>query len=142
MELTPPTALVRRDGETIEIDLNEINTGEIIIIKSGARVPLDGEVSNGSSSINQAPITGESLPVEKSQGDQVFAGTINGEGSLEVTVTGKAGETTLAVCRTFKQSLELTIFRSNGFLLCSSFLSFFEPSYYLGSFPIDSVRIF
>jgi Cd2+/Zn2+-exporting ATPase len=96
MELTQPTALVRRDGEPIEVYLSEINTGETIIIKLGIRVPLDDEVSNGSSSINQAPITGESLPVEKSQGDKVFAGTINGEGSLVVTVTGKAGETTLA----------------------------------------------
>ena len=96
MELTPATAIVRRDGEVIEVDLSEVSSGETIILKSGAKVPLDGEVISGNSSINQAPITGESLPVEKSTGDQVFAGTINEEGSLEVTVTGKAGETTLA----------------------------------------------
>lgn len=96
MELTPPTALVRRDEEVIEVDLAEIVSDETIIIKSGAKIPLDGNVIEGKSSINQAPITGESLPVEKKEGDQVFAGTINGEGSLEVTVTGKAGETTLA----------------------------------------------
>lgn len=96
MELTPPTAIVRRNGETIEVGLAEISSGETILVKSGARVPLDGEVTSGTSSINQAPITGESLPVEKQSGDNVFAGTINGQGSLEVKVTGKAGETTLA----------------------------------------------
>jgi Cd2+/Zn2+-exporting ATPase len=96
MELSPLTALVKRNGEVTEVDLSEVSKDETIVIKSGAKVPLDGIVSAGSSSINQAPITGESLPVEKNEGDQVFAGTINGEGSLEATVTGKAGETTLA----------------------------------------------
>ena len=96
MELTPATALVKRDGSVTEVDLPDVAEGETIVIKSGAKVPLDGLVSGGSSSINQAPITGESLPVEKNKGDKVFAGTINGEGSLEATVTGKAGETTLA----------------------------------------------
>lgn len=96
MELSPLTALVKRNGEVTEVELSEVAKDETIVIKSGAKVPLDGIVSAGSSSINQAPITGESLPVEKNEGDQVFAGTINGEGSLEATVTGKAGETTLA----------------------------------------------
>lgn len=96
MELSPLTALVKRNGEVTEVELSEVAKDETIVIKSGAKVPLDGLVSAGSSSINQAPITGESLPVEKNEGDQVFAGTINGEGSLEAKVTGKAGETTLA----------------------------------------------
>lgn len=96
MELSPLTALVKRNGEVTEVELSEVAKDETIVIRSGAKVPLDGLVSAGSSSINQAPITGESLPVEKNEGDQVFAGTINGEGSLEAKVTGKAGETTLA----------------------------------------------
>lgn len=96
MELTPLTALVKRDGEVTEVDLSEVALDETIVVRSGAKVPLDGTVTSGSSAINQAPITGESLPVEKKIGDQVFAGTINGEGSLEAKVTGKAGETTLA----------------------------------------------
>jgi len=96
MELTPLTGLVKRDGEVTEVDLDEIAKGETIVIKSGAKIPLDGVVTGGSSSINQAPITGESLPVEKKETDHIFAGTINGEGSLEATVTGVAGETTLA----------------------------------------------
>ncbi|WP_411844963.1 heavy metal translocating P-type ATPase [Roseibacillus persicicus] len=96
MQLTPLTALVKRDGEITEVDLSEVATDETIVVRSGAKVPLDGTVITGSSAINQAPITGESLPVEKKIGDQIFAGTINGEGSLEARVTGKAGETTLA----------------------------------------------
>jgi Cd2+/Zn2+-exporting ATPase len=65
-------------------------------VRSGGRVPLDGAVVSGTSSIDQAPITGESMPAEKKQGDQVFAGTINGEGSLEVRVTKGYSDTTLA----------------------------------------------
>ena len=65
-------------------------------MNSGARIPLDGKVASGSSSVNQAPITGESMPVEKKNGDEVFAGTINGEGSLEVQVTKPASESMLA----------------------------------------------
>jgi Cd2+/Zn2+-exporting ATPase len=96
MELSPLKALVKRKGKITEVELSEVTTDEIIVIKSGAKVPLDGIVTAGSSSINQAPITGESLPIEKKVGDQIFAGTINGEGYLEATVTGMAGETTLA----------------------------------------------
>lgn len=96
MELTPPTALVKRNGEVLEVELSEVDANETVVIRSGAKVPLDGIVTSGSSSINQAPITGESLPVEKKAGDQIFAGTINGEGSLEAKVTGTAEQTTLA----------------------------------------------
>lgn len=96
MQLAPDIALVKRDGVVQEVPANEVKLGETIVIKSGQRVPLDGAVLSGMSAINQAPITGESMPVEKSQGDTVFAGTINGEGSLEVQTTKAAGDTTLA----------------------------------------------
>jgi len=96
MQLAPDVALVRRDGKTIEVPAVEVQLEETIIVKSGQRVPLDGIVVKGSSAINQAPITGESMPVEKNQGDVVYAGTINGEGSLEVQTTKAAGDTTLA----------------------------------------------
>jgi Cd2+/Zn2+-exporting ATPase len=96
MQLAPEVALVKRDGNIQEVPAKEVNSGETIVIKSGQRVPLDGTVLSGASAINQAPITGESMPVEKTQGDSVFAGTINGEGSLEVQTTKAAGDTTLA----------------------------------------------
>jgi Cd2+/Zn2+-exporting ATPase len=96
LELTPDTALVRRGDQVQEVRVEEVVLEEILVIKSGARVPLDGVVTAGESAINQAPITGESMPVEKQPGDTVFAGTINGEGSLEVKVTKVSTDTTLA----------------------------------------------
>ena len=97
LALTPETALRKRDGgEPEEVAAQDVKPGEIILVRSGQRVPLDGEVATGSSAINQAPITGESVPVEKNPGDPVFAGTINGEGSLEIRVTKAASDSTLA----------------------------------------------
>jgi Cd2+/Zn2+-exporting ATPase len=97
LALAPDTALRRGEGsEPDEVPADQIAPGEIILVRSGQRVPLDGEVATGFSAINQAPITGESVPVEKKPGDAVFAGTINGEGSLEVRVTKAAGDSTLA----------------------------------------------
>lgn len=97
LALTPQTALLKRDGrEPEEVPAMQVQPGETIVVRSGQRVPLDGEVSAGRSAVDQAPITGESVPVDKKPGDQVFAGTINGEGSLEVHVTKAADESTLA----------------------------------------------
>jgi Cd2+/Zn2+-exporting ATPase len=97
MELSPPTAIViAADGTERETAVVDIAIGTEIRIRSGSRVPLDGEVISGNSSVDQAPITGESVPVEKSPGDPVFAGTVNQEGSLTVRVTKTAGDSTLA----------------------------------------------
>ena len=96
MQLAPDVALVRRDGQTVEVPAADVQLEETIIVKSGQRVPLDGLVIKGKSAINQAPITGESMPLEKDRGDIVYAGTINGEGSLEIQTTKTAGDTTLA----------------------------------------------
>jgi len=96
MQLAPDTVFVKR-GDTIqEVSASDVAPGETIIVKSGQRVPLDGMVSTGESAIDQAPITGESIPVEKKPGDTVFAGTINGTGSLEVKTTKAAADTTLS----------------------------------------------
>jgi Cd2+/Zn2+-exporting ATPase len=96
LKLAPQTALLKSGDTFTESPVEEVRVGNIIAVKSGARVPLDGAVVKGASSVDQAPITGESMPVEKKQGDQVFAGTINGEGSLEVYVTKGYSDTTLA----------------------------------------------
>ena len=96
LKLAPETALVKRGNEIKEVPVEQVNVGEVVVIRSGAKVPLDGEVVSGESAINQAPITGESMPVEKKAGDPVFAGTINTEGSLEVRVTKPHSETTLS----------------------------------------------
>lgn len=97
MSLAPETALRRADdGSTTEVPAADVSVGETILIRNGQRIPLDGEVLSGNSAVNQAPITGESIPVEKEKGDQVFAGTVNGEGSLEVSVTKLASDSTLS----------------------------------------------
>ena len=97
LELSPPTAIViEADGTEREIAVAEVAIGAEIRIRSGSRVPLDGDVVSGNSSVDQAPITGESVPVDKAPGDPVFAGTVNAEGSLKVRVTKAAGDSTLA----------------------------------------------
>jgi len=95
MDLAPQKALVRRKGQEIEVDVASIQLGEQVIVRPGEKIPLDGVVRNGRSEVNQAPITGESMPVLKQPGDKVFAGSINQRGSLEIQVTHLSGDTTL-----------------------------------------------
>lgn len=94
--LTPKTALTRRDGKETELPVEQLQVGDVVIVKPGARLPADGEILVGHSGIDQAPITGESVPVDKEPGNPVYAGSINGEGALEVRVTKLAKDNTLA----------------------------------------------
>ncbi len=97
MDLTPPVARVReQDGSTQEVSPSEVPVGSVLVVRAGEKVPLDGVVLKGASGVNQAPITGESLPVDKTPGDEVFAGTINGDGTLEIESTKPADDSTLA----------------------------------------------
>ncbi len=110
-ELAPDTALVRRDGEEQEISVDELQVGDTVVVKPNERVPADGFVLQGESAVNQAPVTGESVPVDKAPVEdpeavedptdlgashRVYAGTINGSGALEVRVTKRADETTIS----------------------------------------------
>jgi Cd2+/Zn2+-exporting ATPase len=96
MHLRPDRALVRRsDGERV-VPSETVVVGETIVVRPGERIPLDGRVRSGLSEVDQSPITGESVPVTRGPDDEVFAGTINGSGLLEIEVTKPAGETTLA----------------------------------------------
>ena len=97
MAMTPETATVRLEsGEWSETDAGGVAVGQTVRVKPGERIPLDGVVTAGSSSVNQAPITGESIPVMKTAGDPVYAGTVNERGMLEFRVTANKGNTTLA----------------------------------------------
>jgi Cd2+/Zn2+-exporting ATPase len=96
MELSPKEALVKRNGEERYLPVEEVQMGDTIAVKPGEKIPLDGKVINGFSTVNQAPITGESMPVEKSKGSEVFAGTINQKGTLEIEVTHLYKDTTLS----------------------------------------------
>jgi Zn2+/Cd2+-exporting ATPase len=95
-QLTPKTALVVRNTIQVELPVDEIQIDEIVVVKPGVRIPVDGTVSHGQSSVDQSPITGESIPVEKDKGDKVFAGSINGNGQLLIKVTKLAKDNTLA----------------------------------------------
>ena len=96
MELKPENATLRRDGKEVTVSVQEVQPGEVFVVRPGDRVPLDGVVIEGASSVNQATITGESAPVPKVEGEDVFAGTINLDGFLVARVTKMAGETVLA----------------------------------------------
>ncbi len=96
MEMAPPAATVRRNSVELATPVEEVEAGEIIIIRPGEKIPVDGIVAKGRSFVNQSAITGESLPVEKTAGAAVYAGTMNERGSLEIRATSVGTDTTLA----------------------------------------------
>ncbi len=95
-DLAPKTALVRRDGNEIDVSVNDVQIGETVIVRPGVRVPVDGTVLTGTSAVDQSPVTGESIPVDKKPGDPLFVGSLNREGALEVKTTKLAKDSTLA----------------------------------------------
>jgi Cd2+/Zn2+-exporting ATPase len=97
LDLAPATATVQQpDGQWIEVPAHKVPLAAVVRVRPGERIALDGQVTAGRSTVNQAPITGESLPVDKAEGDTVFAGTINEVGSFEYRVTARADDSTLA----------------------------------------------
>ena len=106
MTLSPPTATVAdATGQWVESSVSEVQAGATMLVRPGERFALDGVVADGESAVNQAAITGESLPVEKRLGDKVFAGSMNGQGALRVTTTGGVDQTTLArIVRSVQQA--------------------------------------
>jgi Zn2+/Cd2+-exporting ATPase len=96
MSLTPAEAVVRRGTAEQTIPVSEIVPGDIVVVRPGDRLPVDGIVTNGRSAVNQAPVTGESVPVDKSTGATVFSGTVNGGGALEIRASRPASDSTIA----------------------------------------------
>ncbi|GGC67555.1 heavy metal translocating P-type ATPase [Haloferax sulfurifontis] len=96
MDLSPDEATVLRDGVETVVPVEELEIGDVVAVKPGEKIPVDGTVVTGDSAVNQAPITGESVPVDKTAGDEVFAGTVNEAGYLEVRVESAAGDDTLS----------------------------------------------
>ena len=96
LDLTPKTATLRRNDEEVIVPVDEVQVGDIVVVRPGGRIPVDGIVSAGQSSVNQAPITGESMPVEKFTGSDVFGGTLNETGRLEIKTIKVGEDTTLA----------------------------------------------
>lgn len=97
MDLTPERATVRQsNGSWLEVDVKTVELGALVRVRPGERIGLDGTVSSGNSTVNQAPITGESLPIEKNVDDPMYAGSVNESGSFEYRVTAEVNNTTLA----------------------------------------------
>ena len=96
LHLTPPTATLRRGDTESVIEVAELQVGDIVIVRPGERIPVDGVVTAGAGTVNQAPITGESMPVEKLKGSEVFSGTLNETGRLEIRTAKIGKDTTLA----------------------------------------------
>ncbi len=140
--LAPKTALVKRNGETVNIPIDELVPGDLVIVKPNARIPADGIVAAGSSSVDQSSITGESMPVDKSPADDpseawrsstkpnaesiVFAGTINGAGAMEILATRAAEDSTLA--KVVKMVAEAEEQRSPTQRFTDKFEKIFVPS--------------
>ena len=93
--LTPNEVLVRRGGSEAVVPADEVGVGEIVVVRPGERLAVDGVVAEGASAVDEAPVTGESVPVEKGEGDDVYSGSLNGSGGLVVRATRRAGDSTL-----------------------------------------------
>ena len=96
IQLSPKTAWVRREDKEVQVPIEKVKTKEVVIVKPGERVPVDGKIISGCGSINQSMLTGESIPVEKGVGDRIYCGTINESGSCEIEATQVAEDTKLA----------------------------------------------
>lgn len=129
-DLAPKTALVLRDGKENEVSVEQLIVDDTVIVRPGVRIPVDGAILSGASAVNQAPVTGESVPVEKAVGDKVFAGTINGDGALEVKVTRLAKDNTLA--RVMQMVEEAQTQKTRTQQMTEKFTRWFVPAVLIG----------
>jgi len=124
-DLAPKTALIKREDREIELLVKHVTLEDVVIVRPGVRIPVDGQVLSGQSAVNQSPVTGESVPVDKAPGSKVFAGTINGESALEVRTTRLAKDSTLA--RVMKLVEEAQTQKSPTQQITEKFSSIFVP---------------
>ena len=137
LKLAPERARVKRGGEEIEVHVHEVKAGDVVIVRPGDRIPLDGVVVRGQSSVNQAPITGESMPVSKEEGESVFAGTINEEGYLEIRVTKTSEETALSKIIKIVEQAQKQKSRTEAFI--DRFARYYTPLVVTLSFLVMTV---
>jgi Cd2+/Zn2+-exporting ATPase len=137
LRLAPETARLKRNSKEIEVHVHEVGVGDLMLVKPGEKIPLDGVVVRGASSVNQAPITGESLPVAKEAGSEVYAGTINEDGYLEVEVTKKPSETMLS--KIAKMVTDAQRQRSNTEKFIDRFSRYYTPGVILLAVAVASL---
>ncbi len=137
LELAPDMTSVVRNGKEEKIHVSKVKIGEIIIVRPGDKIPLDGIIFKGASSINQAPITGESMPVSKSKGERVFAGTINEDGYLEIKVTKKSNETVLSKIVKIVEEAQKEKSKTEAFI--DRFAKYYTPLVVIFSFLVMTV---
>jgi len=142
LELAPSEASLKRIGATglaseVRLPVGKVQVDDIMIVRPGEKIPLDGKIVSGSSAVNQAPITGESMPVDRSVGDLVFAGTLNGQGALEVQVTRLVQDSTLArIIRLVEVAQEQ---RAPSQRFVDHFARYYTPAVLLGALLVMSV---
>lgn len=124
--IAPKTARVRRDGAVAEVGIEDVRLDEIVLVPPGERIPVDGDVIAGQSDVDQASVTGESIPVEKAPGSAVYAGTVNGRGGLEVRATRLARDSTLQ--RVMRMVEEAQASQSPTQLTTEKFMRVFVPA--------------
>lgn len=147
IEATPKTALVRKNGSEVKVPIEQIQANDLVIVKPGESIPVDGEIVSGQSSVNQAPITGESISIEKNLGDEVFAGTINELGVLHVKTLKVGKDTTLG--RIIELVEEAQESKAPVQRVADSFTSYFTPlilgitliAYLLTRNPIAAITV-
>ena len=125
MKLAPEIATVKRNGKEVRLHVHDVEVGDLVVVKPGDRIPLDGVVEKGTSSVNQAPITGESMPVIKSPGDEVYAGTINEDGYLEIRVTKRSEESMLSKIIKLVEKAQREKSRTEAFI--DKFAKYYTP---------------
>jgi Zn2+/Cd2+-exporting ATPase len=123
MELTPDEATRLRDGQEQRVPVEQLGVGEVVVVRPSERMPVDGVIEEGFTSVDQSPMTGESIPVDKAPGDTVFGGTLNQQGLVHVRVTRIAGETTLA------RMVQLVEQAQTGRAASQRFTEWFGPRY-------------
>jgi Cd2+/Zn2+-exporting ATPase len=125
LELAPDTATVERDGERVEVPVETVESGEVVFVEPGEKVAVDGTVVDGESAVDEAPITGESVPVDKAEGAEVYAGSINGEGFLAVEATAAGNDTTLSRVLELVEQAEASDTRHEQFV--DRFAGYYTP---------------
>ncbi len=134
MDIAPKEALIRRGNEEMTVSVDDIQIDDIMIVKPGQKLAMDGLVVKGTSTINQAAITGESIPVSKSKDDEVFAGTLNDEGLLEVRVTKRVEDTTIAKIIHLVEEAQAERAPSQAFV--DRFAKYYTPAVIIAAFLI------